>query len=137
MIDILELADKFVTDLAAGNIESYLDQYVKANAIDTKGMMKKMDSFLETVKTYSQETDQNQKIQLAQSILDFSLHYRLIGLLKNNPNLTKHMLEQLDFYKERFKILEQEKAQHETEMATAMTAIKKLRGELIGKAMSG
>lgn len=124
-----QLADEFIEDLVSGDIESYLrDIALKGFNWESEGQ--NLKEFQERIDEYLAEKDSEKKVGLAHEVVLWAVFFRLDAMLRNNPNTTKAIAEQRDFYKSRLTIAEEQLKDYQEKLKSAYTMIDKLTAQL-------
>jgi len=103
----IQLVDDFVENLIEGNIESYLEAFTQRGTIETSQAEEHLKEFRKAIQVYRLEPVEAAKPQKAEALVNQILHFRLNGLLKNNPNTVKGVIAERDFYKSRATVSEE------------------------------
>jgi hypothetical protein len=131
MRDDLTVADEFIENLIAGNVESYLTEFVgiasKTNYNYVAGCQEQLNRIHQLVGVYTSiATTEDEKKKTARNILDVVVHCRLCGYLKNNPNTIKTVAAERDYYRSRTSAAEDRVGDLEQKLVGAYTAFDKL-----------
>lgn len=106
------LVDEFTDNLAKGNIESHLKEFLAMRfSGGTSPLGHILDNMKEVIGNYrlngfKEDTTIEEREDLAEKALARIIDARSTGLLLNNPNLATHLQQERDFYKAEVSALE-------------------------------
>lgn len=109
MLSNIDLANQISEDILLGNIESYIVEQMNSSknmTMDVKNMGIQVIELNKAITSFRAAKEEKAREDLAISILIHTTHFRLNGILKNNPNSTKFLTQERDFLREQVKILE-------------------------------
>lgn len=111
MKSVVELAGEFIEGLILGDIESYTRESVRDQSrvgFEVDQINANIKTLRESIQMFLTTTSEPDRIGAAQIVLENVVFFRLTGMVKNNPNTVKNLIEQRDLYRERYQISEKE-----------------------------
>lgn len=146
---IVDFIDDFIENMFNGQIISVMSKDINMKGSDmpmsvialggskkpeliTNFVSEKLGDLLKLIPQCLDQTITNRE-EIASQLFEVILMLRIAGIIQNNPN----NLKELEFYKDRCKIFENEIRERDEQISGYLATIKKLHAEVVGKSAIG